>query len=211
MKAFGVFEGGGAKGYAHVGALQAVEARGIELEAVAGSSIGAVIALLIAAGYTGDDLFRKAAEGNSGLMSTSWVSQLNQTDWAAFEEFRDEYFAEKLAQPRKNPTKLGYGKIFAVGCSAMRAFYRHSHLFNQIWTRFGLTDAAGFRNWLDDAVRQKLGFADGPVLFRHLNIPLKVVAGNLLSGKMRVFGISGDDDLNAIDAVVASVSIGAQI
>jgi Patatin-like phospholipase len=51
MKAFGVFEGGGAKGYAHVGALQAIEARGIELEAVAGSSIGAVIALLIAAGY----------------------------------------------------------------------------------------------------------------------------------------------------------------
>jgi NTE family protein len=206
MKAFGVFEGGGAKGYAHVGALQALETRGIELEAVAGSSIGAVIALLIAAGFTGDELFRGEAGSNSGLMSTSWVNQLNQTDWAAFEEFRDKYLVAKPAQPKNPPKKLGYRSIFAAGCSAVSAFYRHSHLFNQIWTHFGLTDAASFRNWLDGAVRQKIGIGSAPVLFRHLKIPLKVVAGDLLSGKMRVFGVSGDADLNAVDAVVASAS-----
>jgi predicted acylesterase/phospholipase RssA len=69
-----------------------------------------------------------------------------------------------------------------------------------------LTDAASFRNWLDGAVRQKIGIGSAPVLFRHLKIPLKVVAGDLLSGKMRVFGVSGDADLNAVDAVVASAS-----
>lgn len=211
MKAFGVFEGGGAKGYAHVGALQALEARGIELEAVAGSSIGAVIALLVAAGFTGDELFRKSGGGNFGLLSTSWIDQLNQTDWAAFKEFRDEYLVKKPTQPAiksptRVPTKLGYGKLLKVGCSAVSAFYRHSHLFNQIWTRFGLTDTVGFRNWLDGAVRQKLGLADGPVLFRYLKIPLKVVAGDLLSGKMRVFGGNGDADLDAVDAAIASAS-----
>jgi predicted acylesterase/phospholipase RssA len=40
MKAFGVFEGGGAKGYAHVGAFQAIEGRRMELAAVAFSRTG---------------------------------------------------------------------------------------------------------------------------------------------------------------------------
>ena len=35
MKAFGVFEGGGVRGYAHIGALRAVERRKIEFEQVA--------------------------------------------------------------------------------------------------------------------------------------------------------------------------------
>jgi NTE family protein len=210
MKAFGIFEGGGAKGYAHIGALQAIEARGIELVAVAGSSIGAVIALLIAAGFTGSELFQQGQEGNSGLLAAGWVNQLNQTDWAAFEEFRDEYLIESAGTTSKpsseKPGKFGYGKLFKAAGSAVSAFYRHSHLFNQIWTRFGLTDAASFRKWLDDAVRLKIGIHEGPILFRNLKIPLKVVAGDLLSEKMRVFGGSSDADLNAIDAVVASAS-----
>jgi NTE family protein len=86
------------------------------------------------------------------------------------------------------------------------AFHRHSHLFNQIWTRFGLTDSAAFRKWLDEAVRQKIHSPDGPILFRDLKIPLKVVAGDLLSEKMRVFGGDSDANLSAVDAVVASAS-----
>src|SRR5438270_3131712 len=135
MKAFGVFEGGGAKGYAHVGALHAIEARGIELQAVAGSSIGAVIALLVAAGFTADELFRKTGEGNSGLLSASWIDQLNRTDWAAYEGFRKEYLDESPAKRLiKARTKLGYGELFKLGYSAVSAFRRHGHLFNQIWT-----------------------------------------------------------------------------
>ncbi len=48
----GVFEGGGAKGVAYRGALEAVEAEGCWFEAVAGSSAGAITAALIAAGYS---------------------------------------------------------------------------------------------------------------------------------------------------------------
>jgi hypothetical protein len=39
-----------------------------------------------------------------------------------------------------------------------------------------------------------------------MKVPLKVVAGDLLSGEMRVFGGSNDGDLNAVDAAVASAS-----
>jgi NTE family protein len=204
MKAFGVFEGGGAKGYAHVGAFQAIEGRRMELAAVAGSSIGAVIALLIAAGFSGDELFKVEASGNSGLLASSWVDQLNETDWAAFEVFRDEYLAG--TQTSFGVGKIGYFSLAKIGWSVASAFRRHRHLFDQLWTKFGLTDASGFRAWLDQSVRTKIGLDEGPVCFKHLKIPLKVVAGDLLTGKIRVFGGSEDADVDAIDAAVASAS-----
>lgn len=53
-----VFEGGGVKGIAYVGALQVLADRGIlgQVTAVAGTSAGAITACLVAAGYTPDEL-----------------------------------------------------------------------------------------------------------------------------------------------------------
>ncbi|WP_411334850.1 patatin-like phospholipase family protein [Metabacillus indicus] len=51
MKADGVFEGGGVRGIAFTGAIQAMEEEKIEWERLAGTSAGAVIAALLAAGY----------------------------------------------------------------------------------------------------------------------------------------------------------------
>jgi NTE family protein len=47
-----VFEGGGAKGVAYVGALEELESRNMWFKEVAGTSAGAITAALIAAGYT---------------------------------------------------------------------------------------------------------------------------------------------------------------
>lgn len=52
----GVFSGGGVKGIALVGALQAVEDRGLQFKRTAGTSAGALIAALITAGYKGDEI-----------------------------------------------------------------------------------------------------------------------------------------------------------
>jgi NTE family protein len=53
-----VFEGGGVKGLAYVGALEAVEAAGIRpgVTGVAGTSAGAITAALVTLGYTAADL-----------------------------------------------------------------------------------------------------------------------------------------------------------
>ncbi|XP_065053655.1 uncharacterized protein LOC135682618 isoform X2 [Rhopilema esculentum] len=53
-----VFEGGGNKGMAYVGALQVLEEAGImkKIKRVAGSSVGAITASLVAVGYTSQDL-----------------------------------------------------------------------------------------------------------------------------------------------------------
>lgn len=51
-----VFEGGGIKGLCYIGALRYLEERGIKIESVAGTSVGAIIASLIAAGYKSHEL-----------------------------------------------------------------------------------------------------------------------------------------------------------
>lgn len=56
MKADAVFEGGGMRGIGIIGALTYLEARNYQWQRVAGTSVGAVIAALIAAGYTSKEL-----------------------------------------------------------------------------------------------------------------------------------------------------------
>lgn len=51
-----VFEGGGVRGIGLVGAAAVVEERGYELENVAGTSAGAIVASLLAAGYSAREL-----------------------------------------------------------------------------------------------------------------------------------------------------------
>lgn len=55
---------GGARGYAHIGVIQELEARGVEIVAVAGSSMGALVGALCAAGRLDD--------------YTEWVSELTE-------------------------------------------------------------------------------------------------------------------------------------
>ena len=52
-----VFEGGGVKGIALVGALEALEQHGFVAQNMAGASAGAIVAVLYAAGYTPGELY----------------------------------------------------------------------------------------------------------------------------------------------------------
>ncbi|MFC4103851.1 patatin-like phospholipase family protein [Paenibacillus xanthanilyticus] len=57
-----VFEGGGVKGIGLVGAIKATEEKGVAFGRVAGTSSGSIIAALLAAGYTAEEL-RRIVEG----------------------------------------------------------------------------------------------------------------------------------------------------
>jgi NTE family protein len=56
MRVNAVFEGGGVKGIGLVGAICAAEKRGIEFHQMAGTSVGAIVAALLAAGYSGEEM-----------------------------------------------------------------------------------------------------------------------------------------------------------
>jgi len=51
-----VLSGGGAKGFAHIGVLKVIDELGLEVDYVAGTSMGAIIGALYASGYTGNQL-----------------------------------------------------------------------------------------------------------------------------------------------------------
>ncbi len=52
-----VLSGGGARGFAHIGVLQVLEARGVRIDAVAGTSMGAILGALYAAGRSADEIY----------------------------------------------------------------------------------------------------------------------------------------------------------
>ncbi|MCZ0704077.1 NTE family protein [Natronobacillus azotifigens] len=56
MKIDGVFSGGGVKAFAFIGAMEQLEEKGYSFERVAGSSAGAILASLLAAGYKNEEL-----------------------------------------------------------------------------------------------------------------------------------------------------------
>ena len=51
-----VLSGGGAKGLAHIGALKILEEAGVQIDYIGGTSMGAIIGSLYAAGYTANEL-----------------------------------------------------------------------------------------------------------------------------------------------------------
>ena len=61
-----VFEGGGAKGMAFVGALQVLEANNITFDRLLGTSAGAITATLLAAGYDSEEMLRALNEKVDG-------------------------------------------------------------------------------------------------------------------------------------------------
>jgi NTE family protein len=59
-----VFSGGGIRGYALIGAIKAIEERGLSFVRVAGTSAGSILAAFVAAGYTADELEQLMEEIN---------------------------------------------------------------------------------------------------------------------------------------------------
>ena len=57
-----VLSGGGARGYAHIGALQVLEEAGVRVDYIGGTSMGSIVGGLYAAGYTGKQLERMLRE-----------------------------------------------------------------------------------------------------------------------------------------------------
>mgnify|MGYP006284641967 CR=1 FL=1 len=55
-----VLSGGGARGFAHIGVLQVLEERGTRIDALAGTSMGAILGALYAAGYAADEIYELA-------------------------------------------------------------------------------------------------------------------------------------------------------
>lgn len=78
--------GGGAKGLAHIGVLQAIDSAGLKIDYVTGTSMGSIVGALYAMGYSGDSI---AAVARRLDWNTLFSNQPNLSD-ISYEE-RSEY------------------------------------------------------------------------------------------------------------------------
>ncbi|HEX2888278.1 patatin-like phospholipase family protein [Vineibacter terrae] len=224
---FLIFEGGGAKCIAHIGALKALERKGVRIRGVAGTSAGAMIAALVAAGYRSEELF--SVEGQ-----TAGVSPVLRSVglWGARDLFRrrDLIALTLVIRPLAAMGRwaaiviaglvvigfaaAGYWARTCLTCG-IAAFLIEIVLLLLALHRLlsGLASLDRLRNKLDEALRLRLGLMDGPqrsATFRDLRQrgrPLRIVATNVDRGTLRLFSDKTTPDMAIADAVTASMAV----
>ena len=118
-----VFEGGGVKGIAYVGALEVLSKEGIlqNIERVAGTSAGAMVAVLIGLGYSANELKEVLWNINfRNFMDDTW-GYIRDTDRLLKEYgwYKGDYFRNLMAGYIKR--KTGNGEITFKGLADMKA------------------------------------------------------------------------------------------
>jgi NTE family protein len=88
-----VLSGGGAKGLAHIGALKVIEKAGIKIDYIGGSSMGAIVGGLYAAGYTANQLDSIFHEINFNILIQDDIPRSSKT---FYEKEEDEKYALTL-------------------------------------------------------------------------------------------------------------------
>ncbi len=87
-----ILSGGGAKGYAHIGALKKIEEAGIKIDYIGGTSMGAIIGGLYAAGYTPEQLTEIIHELDLTALITN---NKNRRDIPFFDKtYKEKYILE---------------------------------------------------------------------------------------------------------------------
>ncbi len=189
VKAYAIFDGGGVKGAALAGCLKAAEEQKVKFVGFGGTSAGAIIALLAAVGYDGDELERI-------LVKEFDFTQLLDDKGALLDELR--------SIPAKCRSKRGLFWATVV----------HRNLLRRVQDDFGLYHARAFRDFLLDKIKQKNpAFKNAEdVTFDDLKAkklgPLKIMVSDIAHRKPVIFAASGEGDLtgSVLDAVRASMS-----
>ena len=137
-----VFEGGGVKGIALAGAFSVLEEQGFRTQNVAGTSAGAVVGSLVAAGYSAKELYDILQETPfSSFQDEGWEDRIIGLgmplsilkDHGIYEgKFFHGWLRERLAE--KGISRFGDLKIAGEttlgGCTSFRSSFRTSHTIN---------------------------------------------------------------------------------
>jgi NTE family protein len=224
---FLIFEGGGAKCIAHIGALRALERRGFHIRGVAGTSAGALIAALVAAGYGADDMF--SVEGETAGVSPI-VRRVGLRGTRDLLRRRDLFALTLVVRPLFALGKWAFavaGLLIVAGlvaaghwastCMAcgIAVIIAEVGLLSLVGRRLlsGVASLERLHDKLDEALRLRLKVdpaRDGPVTFRDLRErgrPLRIVATNVDRRTLRLFSDKTTPDMPVSDAVVASMAM----
>jgi NTE family protein len=116
-----VFSGGGAKGLAHIGTLKALEENNIPIDFITGTSMGAIVGAMYAAGYAPSQIEKIALSSDF----QDWVSGRYQSDYSF-------YFQKSSNNPSIITAKMSID-------TSLRLSFR-SNLVNDIPLNFALLE-----------------------------------------------------------------------
>jgi len=88
-----VLSGGGAKGFAHIGVLRVLEQEGVKIDYIGGTSMGAIIGGLYAAGYTADQLDSIFKTVDTDALLQDYIPRNSKS---FYEKRNDEIYALQL-------------------------------------------------------------------------------------------------------------------
>jgi NTE family protein len=203
-----VFEGGGAKGFGFIGALQAFEKHGHETRRLIGTSAGAVISTLLAAGYTADSMReliveRVIADGREKLRLSTFL------DAPDAKQFRDDELQDsELALAFQHHPE--FAPVGGISQHLLLRIPLYAHLFSLL--EFGgwyVGDS--FTSWLReklDHVREGVKFSDYNLAQFHeaTNRDLSLIASDTSVGEMLVLNHRTAPDCPLVSAVRMSMS-----
>lgn len=127
-----VLSGGGAKGLAHIGVLKVLEEEGIEIDYIAGTSMGAIIGGLYASGYTASELDSIFGSVDADALVRDYIPRISKS---FYEKRNDEIYALTLPFEK---FKIGVPRAFSKGMynynllSRLLAHVRHERDFNKL-------------------------------------------------------------------------------
>lgn len=174
----GVFQGGGCKALAFIGAYAEAEARGVFFSRVAGTSAGAIVAALIAAGASAAELQNQALAINPA-------------------SFRGN------PEPRPKPPDAGW----LVPLLRITGKKRYLLLADFI-SHLGKYSSFEIEAWMDRTLKELLKLkGSGFVRFSDLNIPLHVVATDLKSAQPMIWSMETTPQASVAHAVRCSCTI----
>lgn len=227
---FCVFEGGGAKGVAHLSTLHALdvlaEPYDLQIRGYAGTSAGAIIAALAAAGWSADELL----DHSVAPMRSPALEAIGRADAKSLLDLFDAPSRRRLrflmtvaGLLASRPWRWGMASLALAVLLALFWFWPHATLLLLVpvgvaawWllVRFpGWLSLASIEAVLERLMRVKLTLPPDapPVTFARLHqlrgVELAVIAASLDSGKLVRFDRKRSPDVSVAKAVTASAAI----
>lgn len=231
-RVFVALAGGGAKGIVHVGAIKALERQHVVFEGLSGTSAGAIVATLKAAGFGADEI----ADARTGRTIFDAISAIDPKMQSAVDLFgRSGWRRVRLV--RWLARRLGLSWLIVLAAAVItapvvllvfwhdaprQAEYVAGALLLAVvggaaWTASsllaGLADLEQFRSALAALLAKRL-FPTEPgrrALMRDFDGVarpwLKIVAANISTRKLVLFSAERTPDVAVADAVAASIAI----
>lgn len=202
-----VLSGGGAKGLAHIGVLKVLEEAGVEVSYIGGTSMGAIVGGLYAAGYSAKELDSIFNSLDSDALIQDYTPRASKN---FFEKRNDEMYALSLPFDKFRlgiPTALSKGLYNYTTVNRLTSNVRYTRDFNCLPIPFVCiaTDIeTGEEVVLDRGVLADAILASGA--FPSLYYPVEIDGRLLIDG-----GVTNNYPIEQVKAMGADIIIGVDV